>query len=111
MPNDFRRAAFFAAANSRRGAEWFAPAIQALREHGIDLADERLFESAEDLSEAVRATGVPLVIVGGGDGTLASVVQHIEGTGRTLGVMPFGTGNAFAKDVGIPVDIQKAAEI
>jgi diacylglycerol kinase (ATP) len=110
-PTDVRRAAFFAAANSRRGAEWFAPAVEALKEQGIDLADERLFESNQDLTEAVRATGAPLVIVGGGDGTLSSVVQHIEGTGRTLGVMPFGTGNAFAKDLGIPANIKKAAEI
>jgi YegS/Rv2252/BmrU family lipid kinase len=52
-----------------------------------------------------------MVIIGGGDGTLSAVVPHFENTGRTLGVMPFGTGNAFARDLSIPTDIQKAAEI
>src|SRR5688572_9900436 len=105
------RAAFFASANSRRGADWFAPAVDALREEGIDLADHRLFESTQDLAEAVRSTGAPVVIVGGGDGTLSAVAQHFEGTGRVLGVMPFGTGNAFARDLKIPIDIKSAAQI
>ena len=85
------RAAFFASANSRRGADWFAPAVEALREEDIDLADHRLFESTSDVAEAVRSTGLPLVIVGVGDGTLSAGVQHFEGTGRVLGVRPFGT--------------------
>ena len=105
------RAAFFASANSRRGADWFAPAVEALKEEGIDIADHRLFESTSDLAEAVRATGLPLVIVGGGDGTLSAVVQHFEGTGRVLGVMPFGTGNSFARDLGIPIDVHEAAKV
>lgn len=106
-----QRAAFFASAKSRRGADWFAPAVEALKEHGIDVADHRLFESTSDLAEAVRATGVPFVVVGGGDGTLSAVVQHFEGTGRVLGVMPFGTGNSFARDLGIPADYKEAARI
>jgi YegS/Rv2252/BmrU family lipid kinase len=105
------RAAFFASANSRRGAEWFGPANEALKERGIDIADARLFESVEELADAVRGTGAPLVIVGGGDGTLSAVAPHFENTARTLGVMPFGTGNAFAKDLSIPIDIDKAAGV
>ena len=104
-------AVFFASANSRRGAEWFAPAVDALNQRGVELYDSRLFESAEDLLDAVRSTGIQRVIIGGGDGTVSAVAREFENTGRVLGVMPFGTGNAFARDLGIPADFQIAAEV
>ena len=104
-------AVFFASANSRRGADWFAPAIEALKASGVELFDSRMYESTEDLVDAVRATGAKRVIVGGGDGTLSAVVREFESTGRILAVMPFGTGNAFARDLGIPIDVRKAAEV
>jgi YegS/Rv2252/BmrU family lipid kinase len=48
------------------------------------------------------------VVAGGGDGTLNSVAAAIIGSGKTLGVLPFGTMNHFAKDLGIPLDLEGA---
>ena len=74
--------------------------------HGVDVRivhpDER-----RDLSTCAReaAEGPDAVIIaGGGDGTISAVAAALAGTGKTLGVLPLGTLNHFAKDLGIPLD-------
>jgi YegS/Rv2252/BmrU family lipid kinase len=57
------------------------------------------------------ANEVPVVIAGGGDGTLSAVANILIGTGSALGVLPLGTGNAFARDLGIPIDAAAACEV
>src|SRR5262249_34344091 len=57
------------------------------------------------------AQGVPLIVVGGGDGTLRSVARAFVGSRSTLGVLPLGTGNQFARDLGIDVEIEAACRI
>ena len=49
-----------------------------------------------------------IVIVGGGDGTIRSAAEILVGTGIRLGVLPLGTLNHFAKDLGIPPDWRDA---
>src|SRR5580700_4765504 len=44
------------------------------------------------------------VVAGGGDGTINAVAGALVGTNTALGVLPIGTLNHFAKDVGIPLD-------
>jgi diacylglycerol kinase (ATP) len=53
--------------------------------------------------EAIEA-GVDLVIVAGGDGTVRSVAAGLRDTGIPLGLVPLGTGNLFARNLGIPVN-------
>lgn len=57
-----------------------------------------------------RATGGPeqIVVAGGGDGTVSSVAGAICEAGKTLGVLPLGTLNHFAKDLKIPLDLEGA---
>lgn len=54
------------------------------------------------------AQGMDLVVVVGGDGAVGHVVTRIAGTDVTLGVVPTGTGNLFARNIGIPGDRRKA---
>ncbi|MCA1619077.1 MAG: hypothetical protein LC795_07150 [Acidobacteria bacterium] len=56
------------------------------------------------LSEGARA-----VVAGGGDGTVGSVAGALAGTDLPLGVLPLGTLNHFAKDLGIPLGLEEAA--
>lgn len=48
------------------------------------------------------------VVAGGGDGTVNAVAGALVGTDAALGVLPIGTLNHFAKDVGIPLDLEAA---
>lgn len=48
------------------------------------------------------------VVAGGGDGTVNAVASALAGTGALLGVLPLGTCNHFAKDLGIPLDLAGA---
>ena len=65
-----------------------------------------------DVEEFVRralSNGARAVVAGGGDGTVGSVAGALVGTGRPLGVLPLGTLNHFAKDLGIPLGLEAAA--
>jgi YegS/Rv2252/BmrU family lipid kinase len=48
------------------------------------------------------------IVAAGGDGTVSAVASAIAGTGVALGVLPLGTLNHFAKDLGIPLDTSEA---
>ncbi|HLJ22429.1 MAG TPA: diacylglycerol kinase family protein [Stellaceae bacterium] len=48
------------------------------------------------------------IVAGGGDGTVNSVAAKLAGTDTALGVLPMGTLNHFAKDLGIPLDLEAA---
>jgi diacylglycerol kinase family enzyme len=64
------------------------------------------------LPERIRAAcrfGAGLVVVGGGDGTIACAAEIAVELGATLGILPFGTMNVLAKDLRIPVGNLAAA--
>ena len=50
------------------------------------------------------------IVAGGGDGTISAVAAELVDTGKTLGVLPLGTLNHFAKDLNISLDIKEAAQ-
>ena len=52
-----------------------------------------------------------ILILGGGDGTISSLVDHIVGSDIPLGLLPLGTANSFARTLGIPFDLDEAINI
>lgn len=67
---------------------------------------------AEDLAARFAAAGEPVVIAAGGDGTLNEVVCGLAGSNVLLGVLPAGTMNVFAREMGIPFDsLDRALQI
>lgn len=58
--------------------------------------------------QVVRDDDVAMVVAGGGDGTLNAVASGLVGTGIVFGVLPLGTLNHFAKDLGIPLNVDEA---
>jgi diacylglycerol kinase family enzyme len=49
-----------------------------------------------------------VVIAGGGDGTINAVASALVGTGKRMGVLPLGTFNYFAREMGLPTDLEPA---
>ncbi|MBL0426185.1 diacylglycerol/lipid kinase family protein [Ramlibacter alkalitolerans] len=58
--------------------------------------------------ERAHSQGTRLVVAGGGDGTQAAVAASLAGTDSVQGVLPLGTLNHFAKDLGIPPKLEDA---
>lgn len=57
--------------------------------------------------EAVRQ-GYDVIVAVGGDGTVNDVAKGVINTSVSLGVIPAGSGNGFARGIGIPLDVKKA---
>ncbi len=80
--------------------------------HGVD-AEVRRITRGDDISmSAKRAVteNAEVIVAGGGDGTLNAVANAVVGSTATFGVIPLGTLNHFAKDLGIPVDVGAAVD-
>ncbi len=65
---------------------------------------------AERLAKGAASYGFEVVAAAGGDGTLSEVLNGVVGTSAKLGVIPLGTGNDFARCIGIGKDITLAIE-
>jgi YegS/Rv2252/BmrU family lipid kinase len=73
--------------------------------------DMSLAQSGAELTELARdAVRGPhkVIVAAGGDGTVNSVASAVVGSDKILGVLPLGTLNHFARDLGIPFDLEPA---
>lgn len=99
-----------AKAGSGRDAPWAASLAAKFADAGVD-ADVRLVHDGAGLAEHARraiAAQPRLVIAAGGDGTINTIARLVADSRATLGVLPMGTLNHFAKDLGVPVELDAA---
>ncbi len=71
-------------------------------------AETRWFPTTADdpgreLARQVARSGVDMIIVAGGDGTTRSVAEGMHDSGSTLALLPSGTGNLLARNLGLPL--------
>lgn len=66
---------------------------------------------ATEITRDALENGFKYIIVAGGDGTVNEVAKTMVGTDSTLGIIPFGSGNGLARDLGIPMESDKAIDI
>ena len=89
-------------------------ATAAVREalSGADIdCDIELVDGAAIVEQARASAerGDPLLIVGGGDGSVSAAAGALAGTETRLGILLLGTLNHFARDLGIPLELEEAA--
>ena len=84
----------------------------AFEESGLDVRVELI--DGSDCSARCRAIVErrdDLLVIGGGDGTISAAASVLAGTHTALGVLPLGTLNHFARDLGLPSEIVDAAKL
>jgi diacylglycerol kinase (ATP) len=76
-----------------------------------DLLTTKRAGHARDLARQAAGRGDDIIIAAGGDGTINEVVNGMAGSSSTLGLLPVGTVNVFAMELGVPSRLEKAIEI
>ncbi|XHM78807.1 lipid kinase [Mesorhizobium sp. ANAO-SY3R2] len=107
-----KRAMLIVNPRARRGTGSIVAARRVLEDAGL-VIEEMATSKDENASELIarHADHFDMAIVGGGDGTLNNAAAGLAYSGLTLGVLPLGTANDFARTMGIPADPVQAAEI
>ena len=68
-------------------------------------------QSRRDLTHEAIRRGFPLIVAAGGDGTIAKCADEASRDDVVLGILPTGTGNLIARELGIPMDVEQAAKV
>ncbi|WP_239160880.1 YegS/Rv2252/BmrU family lipid kinase [Virgisporangium ochraceum] len=94
-----------------RHAGTFDEVLQRLRAagHAVRVLDTPSRDAALAAAREAVHDGVAALVAVGGDGTMHLALQAVAGTSTPLGVVPAGTGNDFATEVGVPTDPLAAA--
>ena len=77
----------------------------------VDLRLTRGPGDAAEIAGRVARNGSSDVIVAGGDGTINEAIQGLAGTNARLGIIPRGTANVLARELGLPLDDEQALKI
>ncbi len=100
-------------AHSRKGQDLFREASAKLEMAGVELIAAHAVKDPSKLNDTVRKAvndGAPMVIVGGGDGSLSSTVDDVVDRDCVFALLPLGTANSFARTLGIPLDLDGAID-
>lgn len=100
-------------AQSRRGRDLFDHACAQMKGLPFPVDAHAVTDPAQlDVTmRAALAKKPDLMILGGGDGTISGLVDHLVGTNTALAVLPLGTANSFVRSLGIPLDVDGAVEV
>lgn len=99
---------------SRRAERWLSRLQPLLESRDLKVRESHFVEGRKALLAAgaqAKASGCPIVLIGGGDGTISSLAPFFSGSDVEVGLLPLGTGNALAFDLGIPADLSGACDI
>lgn len=85
---------------------------EVFRANGIEARISLAHSGAQvvELARRAASSDADVIVAGGGDGTINSVASAAIESGKTIGVLPFGTMNHFAKDLHIPLDLEGAIQ-
>jgi YegS/Rv2252/BmrU family lipid kinase len=100
-------------AKSRSGSDAFDQAKQLLQDRGMELLAAHAITDPERMRPTVQDAlkqNAPMIIVGGGDGSLSSTIDDFLGSDTVFALLPLGTANSFARSLGIGTEIGAAVE-
>src|SRR5260370_5921871 len=91
----------------------FDETLAYLRNQGwkVELWYTQSARDGEQLARKAVKQQVNLVIAAGGDGTINEIIQGLAGSETALGVLPSGTVNVWARELGIPLDDARARNV
>jgi diacylglycerol kinase (ATP) len=113
VSQDHGPAALIVNTRSRTGERAFFQALDHLQELQVPVGVTYPIRDPARLPEAVREVlddGYGFLILGGGDGSVSSVVDFMADRDTLLGLLPLGTANDFARTLDIPDDIEEACK-
>jgi len=100
------------AGRGRRSRRRLDRVVAALQQRGCAVVIRRTAAVGDAERLAAEAEADFEVVVGaGGDGTLNAVANRLAGTGRPLAVLPLGTANVLAREIGLPRNPERLAEL
>lgn len=107
-----KRALLLINPKARRGQESLAPVVERLQTGGLAVNVEAFEALPEIARDIVRLRdSADLVIVCGGDGSIASAALAVMESGLPMGIIPMGTANDLARTLHIPIDLEQAADV
>jgi YegS/Rv2252/BmrU family lipid kinase len=108
-----KQAVLIVNAMSRSGADVFEEARRLLEERGLTLLAAHAITDPDQMRPTVLGAleaKAPMIIVGGGDGSLSSTIDDFLGTETVFALLPLGTANSFAKTLGIGTNLEDAVD-
>ncbi|HYI42264.1 MAG TPA: diacylglycerol kinase family protein [Sphingomicrobium sp.] len=116
MPTDSlpKQAVVVVNVQSRRGEEAFEQACEKLGGAGVEVIARHAVRDPDEMRPLIRkaiAEGAPMVIVGGGDGSLSTTIDDFLCSDTVFAFLPLGTANSFAKTLGVPIDLDGAIDV
>ncbi|WP_187969891.1 lipid kinase [Aquibium microcysteis] len=107
-----RRALLLFNPGARRAGEGFGAVMPRLVQGGLAVTVEPFAALPEIARDIVRLRETAdLIVLCGGDGTIASGAMAVMESGLPLGIIPMGTANDLARTLDIPLDLEQAAEV
>src|SRR4051794_11104561 len=76
----------------------------------VSVVSPKSGDDVSNLAASLAQSGHEIVVAAGGDGTVSAVASALVGSGIIFGILPLGTLNHFAKDLGIPLTLPEAIE-
>jgi diacylglycerol kinase (ATP) len=102
-----------AAGRSRSSGRRLGGVVRALERRGCAVVLRRAGTESGDVERLAREAEAEfdIFVAAGGDGTLNAVVNGMAAAPRAVALLPFGTANLLAREIGLPSDAERLAEI
>ncbi len=113
MPRTVRKELMLIMHGQRADSDALRHLVSWVREKGHSVDPRVTWERGDSIRFAREgaARGVDAVVAVGGDGTINEVLNGLDGSDVPLGIVPLGTANDFARQVGIPEDPDHAMDV